>query len=188
MNSTMRRKYYYITTGLVLLPLLIAGLFVLIVNIQAQFRYDKSYFTPEYQEIYDAPGIVAMALEQALRTGNTSLFADLTGLNKKPGPLEPNLNIRLTILLDVDDAGYFKYLYFNVKNYERAPHYIKEVNNRWVVVPQDAYFYLDSGQWLLTFTPLAAIWWLFLIVVGSGIFVFQWAARVRRVLFRMPRI
>ena len=35
---------------------------------------------------------------------------------------------------------------------------------------------------------LAAIWWLFLIVVGSGIFVFQWAARVRRVLFRMPRI
>jgi hypothetical protein len=85
----------------------------------------------------------------------------------------------LTIVLDVDQRGYFHYLFFDVKTYRRAVYYIKEVNDRWVVVPEDAIFAFNSGRWLVTFSPLAAIWWTILIFSGLGIMIFFRAARFR---------
>jgi hypothetical protein len=88
------------------------------------------------------------------------------------------------ILLKIDDAGYFQYLYFDVKTYERIVYNVKQVNGRWVVVPRDAYYYLDSGKWLIVLIPSVTIWWSLLIVIGVAIFIFRIAAKARARLFR----
>lgn len=180
--------YLYIFIGLALLPLLLAGLFILYVVVQIPFRYDMSYFTPQYQEIYSAPGNVAVALEEVLRTGDSLVYAELTGLRLKARAPQANPNMALTIVLDVDELGYFHYLYFDVKTYKRAVYYIKEVNDRWVVVPEDAIFAFKSGRWLVTITPLAAIWWAILIFSGLGVLIFYKSARIREDLARDRKI
>ncbi len=170
--------------GLALLPLLLAGLFILFVLVQIPFRYDISYFTPQYQELYDGPGDVAAALEEVLRTGDSRLYSELTGLRREARTPEANPNMVLTIVLEVDELGYFHYLYYDVRTYRRAVYYIKEVGERWVVIPEDAIFAFNSGRWLVTFTPLAAIWWVILFFVGLGVMIFRGSARFREELAR----
>jgi len=160
---------------------------MLIANLQAWFRYDLRYFTPEYQSMYEVPGAVAIALERAVRTGNHALYEELTGLRSRPRPIEPNPNLHFATLLDTDEAGYFHYLYFDVKTYERSTFYIKQVMDRWVVVPQDVYFYWDSGRWLVVYTPLALIWWGALAVGGSAYWIYWSAAKFREQLFRISK-
>lgn len=181
--ETRRLFRWYWITGLVLLPLVIAGLFAATVTLQSRFRYDETYFAPDYQVLYHAPGVVARNWEQALQTGNPALLAELTGLRREPH-VTPNPNIILTILLETDDAGYFHYLYFDIQTYRRSTYHIKEVNSRWVVVPEDAYYYWDSGRWWGVFAPLAIVWWLILIVAGAGISLSRVGARARETLFR----
>lgn len=181
-SKTARHHHWYWIAGLALVPLIVAGLYAAIVAVQSQSRYDETYFTPEYQELYDAPGLVAQKWEQALKTSDPTLVTELTGLRRE-SRIEPNPNIILTILLEADDAGYFHYLYFDVKTYERSTYYIKEVDNRWVVVPTDFYFYWDSGRWLGVFTPVAIVWWLISIVASAGILLSRAGARLRETLF-----
>ena len=50
---------------LVLTPVLLAGLYILAVQVYGLFRYDQSYFSAEYQDVYYSPGTVAIDLEQA---------------------------------------------------------------------------------------------------------------------------
>lgn len=176
--------YLYIFIGLAFVPLLLAGLFILFAAVQIPFRYDMSYFTPQYRERYNAPGDVAVTLEEVLHTGDATVYSELTGLRLKARVPEANPNMALTIVLDVDELGYFHYLYYDVKTYERAVYYIKEINNRWVLVPEDAVFAFNTGRWLLTFTPLAAIWWAILLSVGLGLWIFRLSARFRADLAR----
>lgn len=157
---------------------------MLVVSIQAQFRYDPDYFTPRYQILYSSPRATIEALEKAIQTGDSIVYAELIGLRKKPSAVKHKPDIRLAMLMEVDDAGYFHYLFFDAKTYERSPFYLKKLPGRWVVVPQDAYFFLDSGKWLVIFTPLALIWWSLLIVVELAIFIHRYAARVRESLFK----
>lgn len=183
-TSETRHRYGRWLVALALLPLLAAGLYIASVTVQGWFRYDKAYFTPEFQERYHTPGVVAWELQQALQKGDAPLYAQLTGLRSAPRTLEPNPNIILTILLEVDERDYFHYLYFNVRTYRRTVHHIKEVNGRWVVVPEDAYFYFDSGRWFGVFLPVAIVWWLLLVVGSGGLVLFRTAARVREAWYR----
>lgn len=180
----MNRHHWRYFAVLACVPILAAGLFVLVVSIQAQFRYDPDYFTPRYQILYSSPRATIEALEKAIQTGDSIVYAELIGLRKKPSAVKHNPDIRLAMLMEVDDAGYFHYLFFDAKTYERSPFYLKKLPGRWVVVPQDAYFFLDSGKWLVIFTPLALIWWSLLIVVELAIFIHRYAARVRESLFK----
>jgi hypothetical protein len=159
-------------------------MFILFVIVQIPFRYDISYFTPKFQEMYSAPGDVAVALEEVLRTGDSLVYSELTGLRLKARAPEANPNMALTIVLEVDELGYFHFLYFDVKTYERAVYYIKEINDRWVVVPQDAVFAFNSGRWLVTFLPLAVIWWVILFIAGLGFVIFRASAKFRKELAR----
>jgi len=167
------------------LPMVLTGLFVVLVRIQGQFRFDPVYFNAQYQEKYFAPGVVAQSMEQVIHNGDMQLYAELTGLRKMARPPAQNPNVHLAILYDVNQAGYFQYLYFDVKTYHRSTYYVKEEMGRWVVVPEDAYFYLDSGRWLLVFTPLIIIWWAILLTVGLGKLVFNLASRFRRDIFHL---
>lgn len=150
---------------LIAVPLVIAGALWLGSYIHGRVRFDEAYFSAEYQEEYSSPGPVAIALETAIKHGDTRLYSELTGL-KREIMLESRPKMAYMLLVEVDESGYFHYLYFDFDTFHRQTHYIKEVNQRWVVAPEDVYFYFDSGQWLRTFMPLAMTWWAILIVIG----------------------
>ena len=169
--------------GLALLPLVIAGLYIGYANIQNWFRYDEAYFTPTYAETYDAPFAATSKLERVLQTGDAAVYAELTGLRRLPPVPEPNPKVVYAILLEVDEKDYFHYMYFNPDTYERLIYYLKEVKGRWVVVPQDAYFYYDSGQWLKLFLPVSFIYWPILLIATVAVLVFRATSRVRGQVF-----
>ena len=184
MNSLgLSRRHFFRLLGLVLLPLVIAGVYIGITEIQSLYRFNKAYFTPAYQQTYSAPGAVAIALEEALRKNDERLYAELTALREPRAVPKPNPDVRLLILWEVSQRDYFDYLFFNIKTYERAMHHVKKIDDRWVLVPQDFFYYLDSGEWVLTFTPLAALWWLVLFVAEVGVIVFRFAAKTREALY-----
>lgn len=147
---------------LALIPVVLAGAFLLGARIHARFRYDETYFSAAYQQQYASPGSVAIALEQALQQGDSQLYAELTGMQRE-FTLEAYPELAYMLLVEVDQADYFHYLYFDFDTFHRQTHYIKEQNQRWIAVPEDVYFYFDSGQWLRVFFPLALTWWVFLL-------------------------
>jgi hypothetical protein len=152
-----------------LIPLIAAAIFILSVQIQTPFRYDPAYFTPPYSERYNAPGEVAITLEQALRTDDQALLAELQGLRRPWPHFETNPNIRLTIMY-ASNERYFYYLYMDTHTYLRYAYSVERVGGRWVVAPPDAYYYLHSGNWMKVFAPLAAIWWVVeLVVILAGL-------------------
>jgi hypothetical protein len=168
---------------LALAPLLIAGLYVLGAQIYGLFRYDQAYFSAEYQSAYPSPGAVAIDLEQVLRTGDTELYADLTGLRREATLGAQRPNVVLSILAEVDERDYFHYLYVDMGTYRRETYHVKEVNGRWIVSPEDAFFYFDSGRWLGVWTPIALIWWCLLIVFILVTLVSRTAAGTRQTLY-----
>jgi hypothetical protein len=178
-NETIKSSKLLLGIGLVVLPLILLAVYMLGVKIHETFRYDESFFTPEYQDVYFTPGSVAIELEQALRSGDSGKIAELTGIRSSTIASESRPNIVLSILMDVDERDYFHYMYFDISTYLRETHYIKQVNGRWVVSPQDAYFYYDSGQWVKVFGPIASVWWAILLVIGIGNLVSKAASRTR---------
>lgn len=185
MNISLKTKQFRNwVVILAFVPLVIAGLYTVAVNIHLQYRYDEQYFTDEYKEHYQSPGSTAIGLEEALKTGNASKYNEITGLKKAVQEVDANPDLIMTILLDVDDAGYFHYLYLDMQTYRRSMAFIKEVSGRWVVVPEDPYYYWDSGRWWDVYLPIAITWWSVLAVVVVGRFLFQVGARSRAEMHR----
>lgn len=169
--------------GLVLLPVFLVLIYGLYANLSRLVRFDQRYFSPAYQEKYAVPAAVATTLEEAIHEGNEALYAELTGLRRSPRSLEPQPNVYLSILLDIDDADYYHYLFFNFDTYRRSIYYLKEVKGRWIVAPTDLYFYWDSQQWWDFTLPPVLTYWSVLILLGVGYFVSQRAAAYRRERF-----
>mgnify|MGYP006291525707 FL=1 len=179
MNEKINKLQAYYFVALMLIPLLIAGLYALSMTIHARFRYDRTYFTPEYAQKYPSPGEVARTLETVLREGDEQTYAALTGLRREPPDLAPQPRISLSILIDVDERDYFHYLYFNTETFRRSTYFVKEIENRWVVAPEDLYFYFDSGQWTKVFMPVAITWWILWLVVAVARLLYLAGARTR---------
>jgi len=175
----MKKLIIYLGISLFFLPLLLAGLFVMVVRIQGLFRYDPIYFSPEYKKNYSNPSAVAVRIEEGLHTADSALFAELTATRRKFRPPEANPDVHLLILLKVSEEGYYQYLFFDAHTYRRIVYYIKEVSGRWVMAPEDAFYFLDSGDWLVFFTPAAVIWWSVMVVVWVGMGIYRMAARFR---------
>jgi hypothetical protein len=173
------KGFWFRLIGLAVIPLLLAGLYAVAMEINAQFRYDESFFSPAYQEAYPSPGAVARALEGILKRGDTRQYHELTGLRRSPQALKPHPNKGLAILLEVDDHDYFHYLYFDTDSFQRDTRYIKEMKSRWVVSPEDVFFFYDSGRWVSVVFPLALVWWLLLIVYMLAWLVWRAAAKTR---------
>lgn len=181
------KRSLLVLLSILILPVMLAGLFIILVSIQSVYRYDEQYFVSEYKSLYASPGSVAAAAEQVIRTGETELYAELTGL-RFPAPLpEINPDVFLMVLLKVNKAGYYQYLFFNVKTYERLIVNVKQVQGRWVLVPKSAYYYLDSGDWLLFFSPFITIWGSLFFVIFLGIGLHRLGSRFRNQLYRYPR-
>ena len=164
-----------------LLPLVLAGLFVLGVKAWGLVRYDPAYFAADYAERYDTPGSVARALERTLQEDDRALLAELQGL-QRPAVFEMSPRMTFVMLWERDDR-YISYLYLDRQTYKRYPHYIEQVKGRWVVAPPDAHYYLHSGHWLIVFAPLVIVWWLVEIVVVLAVWVFRVSARLREQMY-----
>lgn len=156
-----------------LVPIFIAAAFSIGILVSGLFRYDSGFFTDDHKEQYISPGTIAIELESALREGNIHKYQELTGLRKEIKTLETNPDLILSILIEVDDQGYFHYMYFDKQTYRRNTQYIHEVDGRWVVTPMDAHYLFFSGQWLRAFFPILTIWWIILFVVLIGKLVMQ---------------
>lgn len=174
-NKLINWKWFVI---LIILPVLIGVLFIAGMEFYRNYRYDLGYFTAEYAERYNNPGSVARSLEVALQVADTNLIAELNGMRARPKPLEPNPSLILTILIEVKE-DYFHYLYFDMATFRRHPHFIKEVDNRWVHVPGDVYYYYDSGEWMKFYSPLAITYWVLVCAVSLGILFFRLTKRAR---------
>ena len=64
----------------VLLPFVLLGLLISIVEAYDLVRYNPAYFADEYLERYSNPGDTARAMEEALQTSDHALLAELQGL------------------------------------------------------------------------------------------------------------
>ncbi len=180
MNRTVKRyNALYRIIGLVLLPIIIAALYVIFVLVQGIFRYDQAYFTQYYQEAYQAPYLASGALELAIQTGDDDLYAQLTGLRVQNHLPITNPDIVYGVLLETDDNGYFHYMFINKHTYKRSMFYLQKVNDRWIVSPEDAHFLYYSDRWLKAFIPLTIVYWMILIVVELAIAVHRFSIRER---------
>ncbi len=178
-ERNVKQSQIFRVLAVVSVPLIIAGIYILGVQIHGLFRFDQTYFSSEYQESYHSPGMVAIALEQALQNGDSQLYTELTGLKRDFGEMTPKPDLHFAILVEVDKREYFHYLYFDFDTFLRDTHYVKEVNGRWVAVPQDAYFYLDSGLWLKVFGPVTASWWVLLLAIAIMKMLSRMGSRTR---------
>lgn len=162
------------------LPLIVAVLYVGITELAGMpaLRYNPSYFSDEYVARYDVPGAVVIDLERALRTGDRHLMAELQGL-RRPVVFPTSPNVRMTILYEATDR-YFSYLFWDTRTYDRFPYHVEQVNGRWVVAPEDAYYYLHSGRWVRTWLPLAEIWWIVEVVTLAATAAYHLMLRWRR--------
>jgi len=165
--------------GLASVPLLAVVAFAVIVFFQGYDRYDETLFTPAYQERYKAPFIVSGLLEEVLQTGNEDLYGELTGLRLVQPLPEVNPDIIYGVLLEVDEAEYFHYMFIDKDTFKRSMYFLEEVDGRWVVAPEDAYFLYHSGEWLKAYLPVTIVYLLFVTVIGTGIGVYRIAAKIR---------
>jgi hypothetical protein len=141
-----------------LLPLVLLGLLAVAMQAHGNLRYDPAYFTDPYVQRYSKPDSVAKALERALRTGDRALLAELQGL-RSPRAFEMAPSIDLAMLSERNDP-YLTYLYVDRQSYERYLHHLELFGGRWIVSPDDVYYFVRSGQWQRLFLRAALAWWI----------------------------
>jgi hypothetical protein len=165
--------------GLLMLPVVIVALLLLIGYIQGFIHYDPRYFTPEYVDRYQNVDAVITNLEQALQNGDAGLLAEVRGTRSTPGNLKPAPNLVFSILGEQGEK-YQDYLFADRVTYHRFMMHLKKVKNRYVVVPENLYYYVDSGRWTRTFLPIAMIWWLGVILFTAGMWVYRYMEVLRQ--------
>lgn len=179
-----RRKFYVRPRWILLVllaPFVVLGLLVVAVRAYDLVRYDASYFSGMYLEQYSAPGDVALALETALQAGDDALLAELQGL-RSPVEFYTAPSIMFVMLWERTDR-FTTYLYFDMQTYQRHPHYVEEVNGRYVVTPENLHYYLYSGQWKRVFYPLAIVWWLIGAIAIGLVWIFRVSESMRARLY-----
>jgi hypothetical protein len=167
---------------LLVVPFLTAGIAFIIAFAQGQVRYKPDYFTNEYVGRYQLLNPFLTDLETALKEGDENLMAVLQGTRSTPRSIPPNPNIQYSFLLN-RQGGYENHIFWDVETYVRYVQHIKQVDGRFVVVPESLYYYVDSGTWPTVFTPPALYWWSFVLIITAGLWVYRFLAAVRKQLF-----
>lgn len=174
--------------GLCLMPVFVLLLFFLAAWIQGKTIFYEPYFSPEYQARYSTPDDLIVELEQALQIGDSAKIAELQGTRSAPKNLTPRPEMGFSI--HVADQGPFKnYLFMDRADFHRLMAHLKWVNGRYVLVPENLIYYLESGEWTNTFFPVATIWWLVLGLFTVGMLFFRYMRKIRQEMFsdRPPR-
>ncbi len=157
MRTLLRRHRKWLVLA-ALGPLLASALFVALALAQGWQRYRADYFTERYLPRYASPGAVVTALERALNRGDFALQAELQGL-RRPRDFGALAQMEMAVRLE-SSSGYEAYVFYDSARKTRHVFYVHAVRGRWVLAPEDGYFYLHSGRWLRVALPLALSWWL----------------------------
>ncbi|KAA3645026.1 MAG: hypothetical protein DWQ07_16655 [Chloroflexi bacterium] len=175
--------------GLALLPLLFAGIYILLVSPQERDRFDAQYFDTGFQQKYAGFADVLEAGQSLASSPEDGLYRELTGLTVPGTVPENSLNgdVRYFRLPDDEPPDYRIIRYYEHLGKRSVVHYYTEVDGRWVLVPRDAYFYYDTGLWLQTWMPLTVTWWIILSGVLLTLFLRHRGLMWRR-LWIMPRV
>lgn len=186
MNQELERRRRYVdwpyVIGLVLIPVTVVLLLFVVKLVQGLSRFDSAYFTDEYRERYAVPGSVAIDLEQAMREGDEQLMAGLLATRQGPEPMNPQPSLIFIFLLGIEN-DYYQYLYLDTADYNRVIRYVTEQDGRYVVSEADLYYYIDSGRWPTVAAPIAATWWILVIVYTSATYVYRRTANARSQMF-----
>jgi membrane-anchored protein YejM (alkaline phosphatase superfamily) len=84
------------------------------------------------------------------------------------------------------DGKYLDYLFLDYSNYHRYSFHLKKINGRYVSVPENLYYFVDSGHWVRTFAPVFAIWLLILSLFVFGTWLYRSLAEYRRETMEKP--
>jgi hypothetical protein len=179
MNKLSRWIDWPYVIGLLLLPLLIMGGILLAGFIQGLTRNNREFFNPRFQERYSVPNNLITDLETALRNGDESLLAEVQGTRTADINTGANPNLRFMIMIE-SSGKYLDYLFMDTSNYRRYPQHLKQLNGRYIRVPEGLYYAVDSRQWISTFFPLASIWWLLVILFTISVWFFRLMANYRQ--------
>ncbi len=172
--------------GLLLLPIAVLVIFLVAGWVDGLFRFHPDYFSSPYLEKFREPTSVLTELEKALRQGDVDSLKAIEGTRRASTHLEPLPNVRFMIFWE-SDGKYTDYLFMDTKNYHRYMQHLKFHQGRYVRVPDGLYFYVDSGRWVRTFGPIAAIWWILVILFTAVFYVYRSMEQFRASLFRGGR-
>jgi hypothetical protein len=161
-----------------ILPLIIAAIFAATVRLSNTDRFDPAYFTPELITEYDFPSAVAIDLETALRENDTALMARLEGLRQTHN-FTPSEKATLERVNYTNNDRYREVMMIDRGTYRAHRYYLALEQGRWVLVPDDAFFYLDSGHWMGVWLPLSTVWWLVEVTVILMLLIAFYGARFR---------
>lgn len=171
-SVTMKPRTYstlHISMTAAIIPLVAVALYVGIVRLVNLDRYDPAYFTPEMVSTYSTPRSVAGKLAEALETNDQAALAQLEGL-RHPVAFAPGETLSIELLRKVETSSYFMVMIASRKAETYKVYQLGPARGRWVVVPEDDFYIVDSGRWAAIWLPLALIWWLIevstLIVLG----------------------
>jgi hypothetical protein len=168
--------------GLLVLPFLVIGIILLVGWIQGKTRYNPNYFEEPYLSHYEVPNELLMDLENAFRTGDRELLAKTQGTHRMVEQLDAVPTLRYMIFVEFE-GDYTDYLFMDTSNYKRYLMHLKVVNGRYVNVPDGLYYLVDSGNWLQTVGPLAAVWWLIVVLFTIGFWIYRSMAAARQEMF-----
>ncbi len=180
-DELLRPKRILVVT---IVPLVVLGIYVLVVQLFRLVRYDPVYFSDAYIQEYDTPESVFTTLEQALQSGDQETLAELQGL-RWPRAF-PTGNIRWRNCEEIG-ADYYSYLYQDFGTWERYVYHTIYIGGRWIAAPSDADFYLRSGHWVRTFGPAAILWWSIEIAVVLSLVIYRAMARFREAIHGSSR-
>ena len=166
-----------------LAPLLVTGIGFLVALIQEQTRYNPDYFSQQYLDRYRLPRVLVEDLEHALQTGDAQMVAVLQGTHQAPARIEPQPDLVYSTLMGRDDE-YLHFLFYDTVTFHRYSAYVKMERGRYILVPENLYYYMDSGRWTEVFVPPAVVWWGVLLVAALAVGIYRLLARIRRENFR----
>jgi hypothetical protein len=188
----------------VLLPLLFLIIYGVLVEATSRDRFDERYFTAAYIEKYDTPGAVLAAMEEALITRDEAVIAELQG-RTDPVVFNYTPNLRRYGLYEVsqgarifnsshelsndewqtvvDEATFLTYIYYVPDAPGRVNIHVEQVDGRWVLTTLDPYVVWSSGRWVTAFVPLLVIYWLGLVGVVGGVWVYRASMELNEEIF-----
>ena len=167
---------------LLILPLVIMAVLIVVSFLQGRLRYDPELFSGMMLDRYGVPGAVAVDLQTAFNEGDGELMRSLQGTRRITVNFEARPRLIFAVLYSLD-GGYFNYLYVDSRTFERVIQHVKEIDGRYVVVPENLYYYIDSGRWQAIFGPLLLTWWTVVVVATGAFWIYRITAITRRELF-----
>lgn len=168
--------------GLLLVPVALVLLSILAGTLLRLGRYDPAYFRQEYLRRYSTADAVLAGVEDAIRRGDRLLMDELLATRRGSKPLQSRPQLEFVFLAD-QHGDYLEYLFLDKQDYSRVVQYVRPQGGRYIAAEQDFYFYMESGRWVEVAGPLAASWWILVLLFTAGVYVFRKLALTRQAMW-----